>query len=177
MIREVELTRGHVALVDDADYPLVADFKWSVSIVEKRWIYARTVSQVGVGEPRRIKWVFMHRLLTNAPRSHVVDHWDGDGLNNRRANLRVCTRSQNNGNVRVIHSCSGFKGVYWDPFCYRRDGSKYPRPKPWKVQILADRKYYFLGRFSTPEEGGLVYDAAAIRLLGQFAATNAELRA
>lgn len=103
----------------------------------------------------------MHREIVGVMDSHAwVDHIDRDTLNNRRGNLRQCTAAQNiaNGGKRR-HNSSGYRGVVW----YKGK---------WVAQIGHRRKLLYLGRFSTPEEAAIAYDAAARQLYGEFAGLN-----
>ena len=146
--RWIPLTQGLFALVDEADWALVAPFLWHAARRRTR-VYAGTNSGA----------LLMHRLLLGCDE---VDHIDGDGLDNRRSNLRACTDSQNNFNQRVrTYSASGFKGVTLD----RRYGR-------WIAQIQANKRHYTLGTHATAEEAARVYDAAALRLHGDFARLN-----
>jgi hypothetical protein len=90
----------------------------------------------------------------------VVDHINGDTLDNRRANLRVCTKSENNRNRRKLHpTTSRFKGVY-------------KNTKPWIALIECNGKQFVLGRFASEEEAALAYDKAAKEHFGSFARLN-----
>ena len=155
MTREVPLTQGKVALVDDADYDMVtAVGKWYAKH-EGNTFYAGRMSPRQDGKQRTVK---MHTLITGWG---FVDHVNGDGLDNRRANLRAADYSKNSMNHAVrSDSTSGFKGV----FPYR--GIK------WRAQIGLDGSKISLGIFDAPQEAALAYDAAAIELFGAFARLN-----
>lgn len=106
--------------------------------------------------------VLLHRLLTEAPSAMVVDHIDGNGLNNRRSNLRLCTVGENNTNNRLAASAtSSFRGV-----CYDRTHSK------WKVTIGSKGKRHSLGYFHSEIAAARAYDVAAKQLHGAFATPN-----
>lgn len=91
-----------------------------------------------------------------------IDHIDGDGYNNRIANLRLCTRSQNNANMRKPkHNTSGLKGAFWD----KRAGR-------WLSKIVVQRKPHYLGYYDTAEAAHAAYCEAAKRLHGAFARTE-----
>lgn len=158
MTFEIPLPSGHTALVDDADEDLVSRFRWVAlksRSVNVTILYAR--SRVEPGSERR---QFLHTLLTGWP---LIDHVNGNGLDNRRENLRPCTRSQNGGN-RLKHtpSSSRFKGVSVHPL----------DPTRWKATIGGQGVRRHLGLFSSEVEAALAYDRAARGQWGEFAALN-----
>lgn len=156
---EIPLTQGRVALIDDEDYDLVSRYKWRID-KRRGTSYVRANCQLSDGQ-----WttVLMHRLvLTGEIDGSDIDHVDGDGLNNRRSNLRVASRSQNNRNrTKTKSNTSGYKGV----FCDKRDGT-------WYAKIGHNRSQQYLGRFPLPEDAARAYDARAIELHGEFARPN-----
>lgn len=146
--RWIPLTRGAFALVDEADYPTVAASTWTLGPGGK---YARR------GMPgNRSEW--LHRVIAGAPIGVDVDHVDGDGLNNRRSNLRFASDSENLCN-RGPNQGRRFKGVL-----RRRD--------KWRARIEKGDTREWLGTFETEEDAARAYDAAAKRLHGVFARLN-----
>lgn len=152
----VPLTQGMWAAVDLADLPLVRPYTWCVT-ARSRTLYARAA------DPAKGGHVYMHRLvlgLERGDRRRVVDHANGLGIDNRRANLRVATPSENNANVpRRRHNASPYKGV-------RRDG---PR---WTARIIVQGVETHLGSFLAAEDAARAYDAAAVAQWGEFAQPN-----
>ncbi|MCP5399876.1 HNH endonuclease [Novosphingobium sp.] len=146
---EVRVGRTRHALIDRDDHPLVAGHSWRFN---GRYAYAKSGSQT----------ILMHRLLTGAEAGFVVDHIDGDGLNNQRYNLRVCTQAENALNRRRTFGMSRFKGVYFD-----RGG--------WRSAVQINGRRHRLGTFTTEEQAARAYDKKAVELHGQFAATNMDL--
>lgn len=141
--------RAH-ALVDDEDYDALAVFTWHLSV---RGYAARSTPR-----PSR-RTVLMHRQLL--PDAAIVDHANGDRLDNRRINLRACTISQNNCNRGpYARNRSGIKGV---SYC-KQTGR-------WRATVSIDGRMKQLGRFHSPEEAAAAYAAAATRLQGEFART------
>lgn len=154
---KIELTRGQVALVDDADAPALLPHSWCVLPAHRSGFYA--VRAIGPGQI-----VSMHRQIMGLPQSRTphVDHRDGDGLNNQRANLRIATVSQNHANSRKPRcGTNRFKGV-----------TRSTHGKPWQARIVVLQRAYWLGRFHTEEEAARAYDVAAREHFGEFAALN-----
>lgn len=104
------------------------------------------------------KWVLLHRWIMDAPKGMQVDHLNGNKLDCRRSNMRLCTASENVQNQKTW-SKSGFKGV-------NRNG------KYWQANIYKDKKRYFLGNFKTIEEAISAYNEKALELYGNLAYTN-----
>jgi hypothetical protein len=149
----VELTRGAVATIDAADIHLVSSNNWCLQLLGGRQ-YAGHSQR---GESRRL--VLMHRVIFDAPGGMHIDHIDGDGLNNRRSNLRLASREGNMRNVgKTASNTSGYKGVHW---C---EGAK-----KWRCQIRTDGGRISLGLFDTPEAAYEAYRSAAMAHHGEYA--------
>lgn len=149
MTIEIPLTRGLVALIDDTDESLVASFKWYARDNKLTRYAARSIRR-----PEGVSTLYMHRLLTGWV---AVDHRNGDGLDNRRENLRQASALENAVNRSQRTHSSRFKGVTWNE-----------ARRQWRAQI--QRTY--LGSFASEEAAALVYDDAARQLFGEFAAFN-----
>ena len=159
MTKLVYLAGGFAAIVDDADYDSVSRFSWSLLTPRTHGKYYRCYAQ---SRTRRSDGSHtlqtMHRLIMNAPAGTDVDHINGDGLDNRRANLRLATRSQNMCNRGPnANNKSGYKGVSW-----------MPKLGKWRATIVVNGKQTHLGLFSTPEDAHATYCDAAKRLHGSF---------
>ncbi|HEV8559887.1 MAG TPA: AP2 domain-containing protein, partial [Actinophytocola sp.] len=107
----------------------------------------------------------LHRFITGDP-PHDIDHVNGDGLDNRRANLRPCSNSLNLANSRLYKgNTSGYRGVDW-----------HKKSRRWRARIGVDDRLIHLGMFDTPEEAARAYDAAAIAAWGEYARPNFPIR-
>lgn len=156
----VPLTRGHEAVIDAADVPLVDGYNWMAQ-PSRNTVYAARTDYSGP-KPRT---VLLHRVLMGEPDGLLVDHRDGNGLNNRRhgdtANLRFASASQNQHNRGANKANgTGLKGV--SP---RKDRGT------WHAKIRVGGKLRHLGSFATPEAAHEAYCAAAAELHSEFART------
>jgi hypothetical protein len=142
-IARVPLTQGKVAIIDAGDADLVSQHIWAAARAKRDRYYAQA-SLAGNGV------IAMHRLLIEPPDDMLVDHIDGDGLNNRRANLRPCTNSQNLQNLSSLRSNnqSGWMGVG-----YRADRGR------WRAYVKSGGKFRHLGYFDTALDAALGRDA------------------
>jgi hypothetical protein len=157
-MKEIPLTRGYVAIVDDEDYAGLSRFKWcALCVTSPNLVYAVRNSRQDEGKRHLI---LMHRQIMGFPKLGV-DHWDGDGLHNWRGNLRTATQSQNLANQRLLNSKSGMKGVSWSRHA-----------KKWNAHIQANKVQYNLGLYADKEDAARAYDAAATKLFGEFARPN-----
>jgi hypothetical protein len=164
MVKEIPLTKGYVALVDDEDFERVSAFKWQALELSRTDGSKRVYGYRCPPTPDRKSSVavFLHRFILNAPKGVYVDHRDHDGLNCTRSNIRLCTQSQNMGNLRRSNTnTSGYKGVSFD----KRAGR-------YRAQISRKNRTVFIGYSDDPIFAAHMYDAAARHLHGSFALTN-----
>lgn len=155
-IRFISLTQGKVATVDAADYELVSRFKWHARRDHNTWYAKRNPDE-------QCSHAMMHRLILGITDPCIyLDHRDGDGLNNTRANLRITTNRQNQWNRRKRRGASSkFKGVYWG----KRNGK-------WLAKIKVYGRVKWLGLFTDEAEAAKAYDTAAREFYGDFASLN-----
>jgi hypothetical protein len=155
-VKTITLTKGYVATVDDEDFDFLMRWKWSATVRENGKVYA-------VRGERGRGAVYMHREINRTPAGLKTDHRDGDGLNNRRGNLRDATNAQNAANAGAHRDAvSRFKGV--SPNC--KSG------KPWIASICVLGRHRYLGVFDTEEEAGAAYARAAAEAFGEFNPTS-----
>jgi len=150
MSKLIPLTKGQFAIVDDADFDWLMQWRWHVS--EKGYA-------IRYSNRKRIR---MHRFITGVPLGEEVDHKNRNKLDNQRHNLRPATRAQQAYN-RSKHkiTTSPFKGVYWDK-----------QKNKWHARIKLNRKFIHLGFFASDADAAKAYDEAAYIYFGEFAATN-----
>ena len=150
----IKLSKGMVAIVDDADFEWLNKLKWQYHY--RGYAYSATYLGGGRANPK-YKKLWMHRLVTDCPEDKIVDHINRDKLDNRRSNLRTCTQSQNQMNSKIRESnTSGYRGV-------NKQGER------WMARIRMNGKRLFLGLFDTPQEASKVYELAAKKHYGEFA--------
>lgn len=156
-MKEIPLTQGKLALVDDADFDELSQYKWFVTRGNPN-LYAARHNPMG---GRRGAMVKMHQQLLGTKGG---DHRDGNGLNNQRDNLRACTAQQNGMNKRPRDGCaSRFKGVH---LC------KTSKANPWRAQIMVGYKHINLGLYATEKEAAHAYNQKAVDVFGSFARLN-----
>lgn len=158
MTKQIPLTQGKFAVIDDIDYEMVICFKWTAITNHGNWYAVRRVTYA----PKKSRILSLHRFITNAPSNMEVDHINGDGLNCTRNNMRVCTQKQNSTNKKKpINSTSGYKGVTWNK-----------TKKKWIAQIKVSQKKIHLGGFNDPKSAAKAYNEAAKKYFGEFAHIN-----
>ena len=147
----IVLSQGEIAIVDGQDLESVNKWKWTLHKSEK-WSYAF--------RKEKGKTIFLHRFLLQAKAKQYVDHINGNGLDNRKSNLRICTNTQNAWNSNYTRGRSRYRGV-----C---PGGK--NGKKWRAHIrIGNGKRKYLGTFSTELAAHLAYENARKELHGEFA--------
>jgi len=164
--REIPLTNGFVAVIDACFFEMLSQWNWR-ALKNKKRHYATRKSA--------ISWstVYMHRELMvrilgrKLSKCEQVDHINGNGLDNRSANLRIATQQQQNMNRRkLVPRSSKFKGVHFVrmPNCKLR--------KPWRASIRKSDRTYHLGLYETELDAAIAYNTAACTLFGAYAHLN-----
>ena len=170
-MRRIRLTQGQFAIVDDKDYAALAKFAWR-ALRKNHTFYAHRDG------PRRDDgsrpMIYMHRVVARTPDGARTDHRNGNGLDNRRRNLRVATARQNQQNrTHKRAGCSSrYRGVFWH------------KGHEWWQAAIADgptrangkARSRYLGHFDTELEAAFAYDEAARESFGAFASLNFPLK-
>lgn len=157
-MKSVPVSDSLRATVDGEDFDLVSRYKWSLLTGAKNHKYA--IAYISD------EYLLMHRLISGVTGKSVVDHKNGDGLDNRRKNLRICSHAQNIWSSRIndfSKKTSRFKGVY-----LRKNGK-------WRADIKIHGKKKCLGTFVEETAAAQSYDMAAMKYFGEFACTNQDM--
>jgi AP2 domain. len=148
----IPLTKGRYAIVDDEWFDYLNQWKW--------FYHSQGYAARSTWNPRTI--VFMHREIMKASKGKLVDHINGNKVDNRKFNLRFCTARQNNVNCKIhITNKSGYRGVSWKK-----------ELKKWVAVCYLNNKVIYLGLFDKPHHAALARDLWMIDLHGKYASTN-----
>lgn len=154
----IQLTQGKKTVIDDSDFEKVSKYKWYAHRQQNTW-YAKHYNS------ERKKPESLQRFLLQPSKRMIVDHINGDGLDNRRCNLRLCTKAENavnSGKGRYKRGVSSkYKGV-----CWRKSLRKF------SAQIVFEDRSRYLGVFRDEVKAAIAYDKAALRYFGSFARLN-----
>lgn len=150
----IPLSRGTYAIIDTDNLRTLNLYRWFLASHKTGTRYARRF--------KNGQTIYMHREIMNAPAGMEIDHINGNGLDNRSANLRICTKAQNQQNSKKrTGKSSVFKGVCWE-----KDRKK------WKASIVVNKKQIRIGRFISEIDAAKAYDVEALYYFGEFARTN-----
>lgn len=161
-MRELQLTKGKVALVDDEDYYWVSQWNWFAVEISGIW-YARRSKKKGILRNCESFEIYLHRVVTRCiDKVLTVDHKDHDGLNCQKSNLRVCTKAENNRSLSSQkNSSSKYLGVSYDA-----------QRKKWRAQYTFNGKTILAKRYNSEEAAARAYDVMALKNAGEFANLN-----
>lgn len=153
-MKRIPLNKGKVAFVDDKDFEWLSEYTWFFSDTG----YAKAT----LWEDGKAFQIRMHRLIMGAKRRQMCDHINGEKLDNRRENLRLCTNAENMRNRgKTALNTSGYKGVYWNR-----------QRKKWVAHIKVFYKLKYLGLFEDKKVAAATYNEAAKDAFGEFAYLN-----
>ncbi len=155
-MKEIELSKGKVAIVDDEDYEYLSQWKWSLSSKGKgrKNLYAVRANKKSI--------ISMHRQIMKFPENFFIDHINGDGLDNQKDNLRLCNNQENSSNQKKhSNNKNGYKGVYTSN-----------RSKKFMAKVFYKGVSFYLGTFATKEDAAIAYDKKALEIFGEFALLN-----
>lgn len=159
-MKTIPLTLGYFTKVDDEDYERFAKKRWFAMVNQKYKHIVRAIRSE-YRDGKRTTIVLAREIMGN-PTGMMVDHINGDTLDNRKSNLRVCNRAENGCNRgKQVNNQSGYKGVYW-----------FNRTKKWKAQIKVRGVVIALGYYVNILEAAKAYNEAAIKYHGKFANIN-----
>ena len=152
-IRQIILSRGKVTIVDVNDYDWLSQWKWHMC-------HDYAVRNIRIASGRKL--IYLHKFILDASNNTEVDHVSRDTLDNRRCNLRLATRSQNQINTRkIIGTTSKYKGVSWKT-----------SNRKWVAQIQSNKKKIFIGYFDYETQAALAYNNKAKEFFGDFVKPN-----
>lgn len=147
-MKRIELSQGKYALVDANDYKTLSNHKW--------WYHSMGYA---ARTTKDRKCVLMHAAIMSTPKGMHTDHVNGNKLDNRKSNLRVCTPAQNTAyRVKSKNNSSGYKGVCWDK-----------TKNKWLASIMVSRKSIYLGRYDSRETAYSAYKNASKKYFGEYA--------
>ena len=156
---KIPLTQGKIAFIDDEDWDLVNQYKW--------WAHWDRCNWYAVTRTNRETFLSMHRLIKNVQLNKEVDHRNGNGLDNQKHNLRICTHAENSYNQKKHRSYNGnktssiYKGVNW-----------YKKKDKYRTRIMVNGKSIHLGYFASEIEAAEVYNTAALEYHKEYANLN-----
>lgn len=159
MSKQIPLTQGKFAIVDDEDFEWLNEHKWYAARNERNWYAHRGENRNG-----KVTIFRMHREILSLTHGDTreSDHKNRNGLDNRKSNLRIATHAQNQHNREGLKDCSSkYKGVYW-----RKDRNR------WVAIIRQNGKVKKIGSFRDEVDAAKTYDRKAKQVHGEFAFTN-----
>ena len=152
-MKYIKLTQGKITKVDDDTYLWASKFNWCVNFMSGGYYVIRSVGRTHIR---------LHREIIGAKKGEIVDHINGNTLDNRKENLRICTHKNNMQNQKTPkNNKSEYKGVYW-----------VKENKNWRARIQVNGKKVSLGCYKNKEDAAKAYNEAAIKYFGEFARIN-----
>ncbi len=149
-MKKIALTQGQFAVVDDEDYEWLNQWKWTALYskgTDNYYAYRQEHIQLKNGN-KKLKTVYMHRIILNYEGRQCIDHINNDSLDNRKSNLRIVSQRQNTQNKK-LKKTSKYPGVCW-----------HKGAKKWHAQIWISKKRLSLGYFSNERDAAKAYEDA-----------------
>jgi hypothetical protein len=162
-MKELRLCDGYYAMVDDEDIDMLDKFSWHRRS-NKYTSYAMGAIKIN----GKFKCIFMHRLIMNCPNNMVVDHIDGNGLNNQKDNLRICTLGENLRNAKKHTGLLQYKGVVINRYMTKKYGLRIR----YIASLVLHGRRIKLGNYDTERGAAKAYDRGAVLYFGEFARLN-----
>lgn len=160
-MKEIKLNESFSTFVDDDMYDLLKSMKWYILNSK----YAISSKEYGK--------ILMHRFIMNANKNDLIDHIDGNSLNNQKCNLRKCTHSQNMKNRKSSkRSFSKYLGVSLGRHKYKTKKGDIRTYEYWRCCLKTDNELLFIGHFNTEVESAIAYNEAALKHHKEFANLN-----
>jgi hypothetical protein len=157
MSMEIKISDNEFAIVDDDLYPALSQMRWHLHKT-KSTNYAEFIIQ----KNNNVYRMYLHRYIMDPPEGFIIDHINGNGLDCRKVNMRICTRKENCWNSTITKkSLTGYKGVSYGDNCIRAS--------------IRYGKCIHIGCFKTLRDAALAYDKKAVELFGEYAKTNKKL--
>jgi len=157
-MKEIKLSKGYIAIVDDEDYEYLSQWKWYADVKPYTVYAARAIRKNGIKTSIR-----MHAIILGLNKGEICDHIDHNGLNNQKANIRKCNASENAKNRRSsINSKSKYLGVF----------PSFRKNNPWRAQIKVNGNKISLGNYKQEINAAMAYDVAAIKYYKEYANLN-----
>ena len=154
-MKEIKLTTGQCAIVDGKDFEWLNQWKWYAVKTKYQFYAGRTLILVGEQTMQ-----FMHRLILSAEKGEEVDHINRNSLDNRRENIKICTRSENNRN-RQVFGTSKYRGVCWNK------GSK-----KWASYLVTEYEKFYLGLFKEEKDASDAFNKKYKEIHGKMPPKN-----
>ena len=153
-MKRIPLTQEKFTLVDDEDYEEIKKYKW--------WLVSAGYAGRKIGNRKNRKPLYLHRYILKAPKGTVVDHLNGNKLDNQKSNIRICTQSHNLQNKKITkNSTSKYRGVSWSEY-----------HKKWHSRICFKQKKTHVGYFDNEKIAAAEYDRVALKIYGENAYFN-----
>ena len=162
-MKPILLTKGMIAIVDDDDWELLEQYQWYYSTHNRAYTTTHISCKTENGKrTTKSRHIPMTHMILGITDSRIVDHKNGETLDNRKENLRICTNRQNSANSKLRKDRkSGYKGVSFNK-----------NAKKWSSQIKVNYERIYLGIYDTPWKAAQAYDDAAVKYFGEFAKLN-----